>query len=77
MVINESLAKGLKDRFFAEFQEDISAYVKGVSRVRTAFSKKNKWLKAVRADLSQLHRFSLGCYEGGSQPMGLVSQRLR
>jgi len=66
MVINETLAKGLKDRFFNEFPRDIDAYAEDMGKIRLDLRKKNQWLRAVREGLARSNRLSLGSYEGGS-----------
>lgn len=68
MIINETLARGLKDRFFRDFSTDISAaYHKELRSMTLKSIKRGKWVKATRVCLDRLDRFSIASYEGGSK----------
>lgn len=67
MVINDTLARSLKDRFFHDFERDARACYREVHKLRYNLQKRSRWVKAARADLNRFHRFSLGLYEGGSE----------
>jgi len=60
MVINETLARGLKDRFFHDFATEISAeYHKELRSMSLRTIKRGKWVKATRAVLDRLERFTI------------------
>jgi len=68
MIINETLARGLKDRFFKDFSTEISdAFHKELQSMTLRTIKRGKWVKAARACLDRLDRFSIASYEGGSK----------
>ena len=68
MFINETLARGLKDRFFEDFPTEISgAYHKELRSMRIKAVKRGKWLKETKACIDRLERFSIASYEGGSK----------
>src|SRR5438128_7734279 len=68
MIINETLARGLKDRFFHDFSTEISGALHEELRSMSLRSiKRGKWVKAARACLDRIERFSIASYEGGSK----------
>jgi hypothetical protein len=68
MIINETLARGLKGRFFYDFSTEISgAFHKELRSMSLRSIKRGKWVKAARACVDRLERFSIASYEGGSK----------
>jgi hypothetical protein len=67
MIINETLARGLKDRFFDDFTTEIAdKYHHEIASTSLRAHKKGKWLKAVKDCMERLERFSIVSCEGGS-----------
>src|SRR5688572_8592750 len=68
MFINETLARGLTDRFFSDFSKEVSgAYLQEMQSMAIKSVKRGKWIKATRQCMDRLDRFSIGSYEGGSK----------
>jgi hypothetical protein len=68
LTINETLARGLKDRFFADFPTEISgAFHKKLRSMSLRNIKRGKWVRAARDCVDRLERFSIASYEGGSK----------
>lgn len=68
MIINETLARGLKVWFFEDFSTEISdAFHKELRSMTLRSIKRGKWAKAARACVARLDRFSIASYEGGSK----------
>ena len=68
LTINETLARGLKDRFFADFATEISgAFQKQLRSMSLRNIKRGKWVRAARECVDRLERFSIASYEGGSK----------
>jgi hypothetical protein len=68
LTINETLARGLKDRFFADFPAEISgAFHKQIRSMSLRNTKRGKWVRAARDCVERLERFSIASYEGGSK----------
>jgi hypothetical protein len=68
MYINETLARGMTDRFFRDFPTEVAAaYQREIRSMSIKSIKRGKWLKATRQCMSRLERFSIASYEGGSK----------
>jgi len=58
MTINETLARGLKDRFFEDFPAEITGpFHKELRSMSLRSVKRGKWVKAARACVDRLERF--------------------
>lgn len=67
MFIDEKLARGLKDRFFEDFPTEVTEPFHRLLRSQSLRNiKRGKWVKAARACVDRLDRFSIAAYEGGS-----------
>jgi hypothetical protein len=68
MFINETLAKGMKDRFFQDFQAEISEpFAKTMKSMTLRNTKRGKWIHAARIYVDRLEPFLIASYEGGSR----------
>jgi hypothetical protein len=68
MFINETLARGLTNRFFQDFDKDIAPpFAKELKSKPLRNIKRGKWIKAARVQVKRLERFLIASYEGGSK----------
>jgi hypothetical protein len=68
MFINETLARGLTNRFFQDFDKDIAQpFAKELKSKPLRNIKRGKWIKAARVQVKRLERFLIASYEGGSK----------
>lgn len=67
MIITESLAKGLKNRFFDEAKDNITIAIDSLQKeARNYKESKSGWKKLVLKSKKILHAISICFYEGGS-----------
>lgn len=68
MIITESLAKGLKNRFLLEINEEINARINSTKKNTMGVKiSRNGWPKYVEKLKSSFGRCALVCYEGGTK----------
>lgn len=68
MIINEQLAKGLKNRFFLEIEDRVRLGLKELSRINNHTKKSSGgWVKLVNKIQSISQGFNISFYEGGSK----------
>lgn len=68
MIVNEQLAKGLKNRFFVEIEDRIKSGIRVLSKTNSSAKKSSSgWIKLVSRIKDISNGFNISFYEGGSK----------